>query len=385
MDQPLCLEVGAASAYCGVETVPPSADQPTWAEPLRDLATDRVIGQDSSVEMATIVEVAERAGVGVGTVSRVLNGHPSVAEATRERVQEAMAVLHYRPSPLARNLKRGRTQRIAVMVSFFTSPSAIERLRGLTSALVGTGYELVLYPAEDEEQRRAHMDTLSGPHQADGIVLVSLPLSDSELERLQHAAVSVVQIDAAHPAATSIVIDDVGGGALAARYLLDLGHRSVAFVGDTELNAYGFTSSRDRRIGFVQELTAAGCPPPPRWLRTGTHGAETAGSLARELLATEDRPSAVFAASDTQAFGVLSAARELGIGVPDELSVLGFDDIGAAAHVGLSTIRQPLEESGRLAAELLLGGLADPGSLAPVRHVLRLEVIERSTTGINHR
>jgi DNA-binding LacI/PurR family transcriptional regulator len=162
--------------------------------------------------VATIAEVAERAGVGVGTVSRVLNDHPSVAAATRERVRAAIDELDYRPSPLARSLKRGRTQRIAVLVSFFTSPSAVERLRGLTRALVGSGYELVLYPVEDDEQRRTHVDSLAGPHQADGIVLISLPLSDDELERLRRAAVSVVQVDAAHPAFASIGIDDVHGG-----------------------------------------------------------------------------------------------------------------------------------------------------------------------------
>jgi DNA-binding LacI/PurR family transcriptional regulator len=335
--------------------------------------------------MATITEVAERAGVGVGTVSRVLNGHPSVAAETRARVQDAIAVLDYRPSPLARNLKRGRTQRIAVLVSFFTSPAAIERLRGLTRALVGTGYELVLYPVEDDEQRRTHVESLAGPHQADGIVLISLPLGDDELDRLRRAAVSVVQIDARHPDVTSIVVDDVHGGELAARHLLELGHRAAAFIGDTEQNDYGFTSSRDRRIGYVRALAAAGCRPPDDWLRTGTHGADPAAGMARELLEAPNRPTAVFAASDTQAFGVLSAARELGLRVPDDLSVLGFDDVEAAAHVGLSTVRQPLQDSGRLATEVLLGDLADPGSRAPGRHVLPLDVIDRSTTGVHHR
>jgi DNA-binding LacI/PurR family transcriptional regulator len=335
--------------------------------------------------MATIVEVAERAGVGVGTVSRVLNEHPSVAAATRERVRAAIDELEYRPSPLARSLKRGRTHRIAVLVSFFTSPSAVERLRGLTRALVGTGYELVLYPVEDDEQRRTHVESLAGPHRADGIVLVSLPLSDDELERLRRAAVSVVQVDAAHPAVVSIGIDDVAGGELAARHLLELGHRAMGFVGDTEQSPYGFTSSRHRRIGFMRTLEEAGCSPPPGWLRTGTHGAEPAADLARELLTPPDRPTAVFAASDTQALGVLSAAREVGLRVPEDLSVLGFDDVEAAAHVGLSTVRQPLQDSGRLAAELLLGDLAEPGALPPERYVLPLEVIDRSTTGVNHR
>lgn len=330
--------------------------------------------------MATIAEVARQAGVGVGTVSRVLNDHPSVTASTREQVREAMAALDYRPSPLARSLKHGRTRRIAVLVSFVTQPSSAERLRGLAQGLSDSGYELVLYPVEGDAQRRTHMETLSGPHRADGIVLISLPLKDQEVEWLQRATMSLVQIDASHPAFASVVTDDVHGGELAAQHLVELGHRDLAFIGDTEDNPYGFTSSRDRREGYLRVLQDAGCAPPDHWIRTGKFGADTAASLARELLADDAPPTAIFAASDVQAFGVMLAARELGLRIPEDLSVLGFDDIETAHHVGLSTVRQPLQSSGRRAAELLLGDLADPGSTSPEVHVLPLEVIARHTT-----
>ncbi|TVR21023.1 MAG: LacI family transcriptional regulator [Nitriliruptor sp.] len=330
--------------------------------------------------MATISEVARHAGVGVGTVSRVLNGHPAVTDETRARVTRSMEELDYRPSPLARGLKRGRSNRIAVLVSFITQPSSVERLRGLTQALSGSGYELVLYPVEDDEQRRAHMDTLTGPHQADGIVLISLPLSDEEAVRLQKVAVSLVQVDASHAAFSSVLTDDVHGGELAARHLLELGHRELAFVGDAEDNPYGFTSSSDRRAGFLRVLSDAGCTPPDQWVRTGSIGAESATSLAREVLAAPRRPTGVFAASDVQAFGVMLAARELGLRVPEDVSVVGFDDIETAKHVGLSTVRQPLQGSGRLAAELLLDALTEPNTSEPERHLLPLEVVSRLTT-----
>jgi DNA-binding LacI/PurR family transcriptional regulator len=307
--------------------------------------------------------VARAAGVGVGTVSRVLNDHPAVTEETRERVRSAIEQLDYRPSPLARGLKRGTTHRIGVLVSFFTSPSAVERLRGLTQELVGTGYEIVLYPSEDEEQRAAHMDSLSGPHQADGLILIALPPREEEIERLERSALCVVQVaDAPHPNFSSVVVDDVRGGALAANHLLELGHRLLAFVGDPEDNPpHGFTSSRDRCDGFRSTLAAAGCAPPDSWIRTATHGTEEAAHLARDLLAGDDRPTAVFAASDTQALGVMLAARELGLRVPEDVSVLGFDDVEVAAHIGLSTVRQPLHESGVVAARLVLDAMASPG------------------------
>lgn len=333
--------------------------------------------------MATIADVARAAGVGVGTVSRVLNDHPAVTAQTRDRVRAAIAELDYRPSPLARGLKRGRSHRIGVLVSFFTSPAAVERLRGLTQALASSGYEIVLYPVENEGQRAAHMDSLAGPHQADGVVLISLPPSDAEVERLRRSATAVVQVaDAPLEAFTSIGIDDVHGGELAARYLLDLGHRELAFIGDPEDSlAPGFVSSRNRCRGFCATLEDAGCAPPERWIRTAPHGTDQAAELARELLGSDDRPTAVFAASDTQALGVILAARELGLRVPEDVSVLGFDDVEVAAHIGLSTVRQPLLDSGRLAAELLLRALADPDTTEIEHHQLPLVVVPRNTTG----
>lgn len=329
----------------------------------------------------TIAQVAEHAKVGVGTVSRVLNDHPAVTAETRQRVRDSIAALDYRPSPLAQNLKRGRTQRIAILVSFFTNPSAVERLRGLTQALGGSGYEIVLYPVDGDDQRAAHMDSLAGPHQADGLVLISLPPTDAEVEQLSRSVLRVVQIDAAHLAFPRIVTDDVEGGRLAAEHLLALGHRDVAFIGDPVENPYGFTSSRDRCTGYLDALAAAGCVPPEHRIRTGQHGTDTASRLGHELLAGPDRPTAIFAASDTQAMGAVLAARELGLRVPEDVSVLGFDDIEAAAHVGLSTVRQPLQDSGRLAAELLLRELGDPGTVPPDIHVLPLDVVARNTTG----
>lgn len=337
--------------------------------------------------VTTIADVARAAGVGVGTVSRVLNDHRSVTPETRQRVREAMQTLDYRPSPLARGLKRGTTRRIGVLVSFFTSPAAVERLRGLTQTLVGSGYEIVLYPVEDEEQRAAHMDSLSGPHQTDGLVLISMPAHDHEVERIQRATLGVVQIaDAPHPSFTSIAVDDVQGGELAARHLLDLGHRDVAFIGDPPTDdPLGFTSSRNRCEGFCRALAAVGLDLSEQRIRRVPHGTEQAAVAARELLTATEPPTAIFAASDTQALGVLQAARELGLRVPGDLSVVGFDDIEAAGHVGLSTIRQPLLDSGRLAARLLLGALERPDQTELEHHQLPLEVVPRRTTGPGRR
>jgi DNA-binding LacI/PurR family transcriptional regulator len=329
---------------------------------------------------ATIQEVARLAGVAVGTVSRVLNDNPTVGQQTRARVEAAISELGYRPSPIARNLRRGRTQRVAVLVESFTNPSTVEVMRGLSRSLSGSPYELVLYPVESDADRARHLESLVGPHQADGVVLIQLAPTPEEAHYLREAAVSVLQVGSDSTDFPTVQWDDVRGGELAAGHLLELGHRDIGFIGDDEDNPAGFTTSRDRRLGLARALEAAGVALRPDRVLTGPHGAEPAARLARDLLARSDRPTAVFAASDTQALGVLMAARELELRVPRDLSVLGYDDVDVARSVGLSTISQQLEASGRLAAQLLLADLEAPGATEPRAHGLPLEVVQRGTT-----
>ena len=178
----------------------------------------------------------------------------------------------------------------------------------------------------------------------------------------------------------------MAGGRLATRYLLSLGHRRIGFVGDTMRGAagasrigLGFVTSQHRLSGYRQALAAAGIGYDPALVRRGPHGPANAEALAAELLALPDRPSAIFAASDTQAMGVLAAADRCGIGVPGELSVIGFDDIESAALLGLSTVRQPLADSGAEGARRLCALLRGE-RVSPLRQQLALEVVQRSST-----
>jgi DNA-binding LacI/PurR family transcriptional regulator len=165
---------------------------------------------------------------------------------------------------------------------------------------------------------------------------------------------------------------------MAARHLLEAGHRDIAFVGDVEQNPFGFASSERRLQGFRAALHEAGMTLAPGYVKRGPFGRATAGRLTRQLLALRRRPTAVFAASDVQAFGVLDAAARAGLTVPDDLSVIGFDDIELAAAIGLTTVRQPLRESGRLGATLLLGALDGDGA-GPPAALPELSVVRRRT------
>jgi DNA-binding LacI/PurR family transcriptional regulator len=327
---------------------------------------------------ATIRDVARHAGVSVATVSRVLNDIPVVRTEMRDRVREAIADLGYRPSSTARSLSLGRSQAIGVVAPFFTTPSVVERLRGVSQRAGRHGYGLMLFDVETPEQRAGAVRDFARPGRLDGLLVISLPLLDEEVEALAHDGLPVVMVDIGHPRVPHVVIDDAFGGELATEHLLERGHRRIGFLGDRPQNAFGFTSSEQRRRGFHRALRKARVKPPPELEARGPHGREEARALARGLLDRPDRPTAIFAASDTQAVGVLEAAHALGLRVPEDIAVIGFDDIEIAEPLGLSTVRQPLRQSGACGADILLAAIA--GAPAHPAQLDALTVVARRTT-----
>jgi LacI family transcriptional regulator len=190
----------------------------------------------------------------------------------------------------------------------------------------------------------------------------------------------VVLLDARGKGVPAVVTDDVEGGRLATRHLLALGHERIAFIGDDPDNPFGFTSSRDRERGYLEAMATGGADVRPDYICHGPHVRSVAQRLSEELLALQQPPTAIFAASDAQALGVLEAVRTTGLRVPDDISVVGFDDIEVSSYAGLTTVQQPLYQSGLEATSLLLEAL-DQGPLDPIEHELPLGLIVRNTTG----
>ena len=333
---------------------------------------------------ATISDVAAASGVGVGTVSRVINGAAGVREATRARVLRAIEQLGYRPSHLAAALSRGTPRTVAIVIPHLTRPSSVERLAGALAVLAKYEYDSVVCNVATPAQRDHVLAMLVARHRADGVIVVSLPLSRARLDAFRAAALPLVAVDVVARGVPHTVINDVAAGRLATSHLLELGHRRIGFIGDrvqrAVSTALGFTASGRRLAGYRQALAAAGIDRDDSLVRLGPHGPASAQALTGELLGLADPPSAIFAASDTQAMGVLSAADQLGAQVPGQLSVIGFDDIQSAALLGLSTVRQPLEDSGAQGAERLCALLrGEP--VRPRRQVLEVQVVPRATTG----
>jgi DNA-binding LacI/PurR family transcriptional regulator len=332
---------------------------------------------------ATIADVAAASGTGVGTVSRVINGAAGVRAATRARVLEAIEQLGYRPSHLAAALSRGTPRTVAIVLPHLTRPSSVERLAGALGVLARYEYDPIVCNVDSPARRDHVLDMMVARHRADGVIVMSLPLSRAHLTAFRAAALPLTVVDAAASGVPVTVIDDVAGGRLATCHLLDLGHRRIGFIGyrisRAPATALGFTASSRRLAGYRQALAAAGIAADEALVRLGPHGAASAQALAADLLAGTDPPSAIFAASDTQAMGVLAAADQAGLAVPHDLSVIGFDDIQLAALLGLSTVRQPLEDSGAQGAERLCALLRGEAA-RPLRQVLDLKVVQRASS-----
>ena len=341
------------------------------------------VGGGPAGRRVTIADVAADAGVGVGTVSRVLNGSDQVRAATVRAVQESIDRLGYRPSHAAATLVRGTPRTVAVVVVHMTRPSTVVRVASALAVLAEEGYDTIVCNVDTPAERDRHLETLLPTHRADGVLAISLPLSREQLAQFGRAGVTLVSVDAVTPGVPQTVVDDVAGGRLATGHLIGLGHRRIGFVGDMVFArppaGLGFTSSADRLRGYRQALAEAGIGFEAGLIRRGPHDAATAAEQAAQLLKAHDPPTAIFAASDTQAIGVLAAAERLGVTVPGQLSVIGFDDIDSAAFLGLSTVRQPLARSGTEGAQRLCALLRGE-RLRGRRSELPLELVVRAST-----
>ncbi|MCE7946221.1 MAG: LacI family transcriptional regulator [Chloroflexi bacterium CFX4] len=331
----------------------------------------------------TIHDVAKHAGVGIGTVSRVLNGSTNVSPRTRERVMDAIRHLNYQPNSAARTLSRRlRRRTLGVLLPFFAYQPFVERLRGVQTALSALAPEdtLLLYHVGSPEQIESQIDLILDQRLIAALLVMTINLSAEQYARLTDAGIALAGIyDRPTDQMPCLAPQNAYGAQLAVQHLIALGHRRIAYIGDAFPDRYGFPTSQERYNGYCSALRAADVPLRPDYVRFGEHGQEVARQLGGELLNLPEPPTAIFAMSDMQALGVLAAARERHIAVPQQLSVIGFDDLEIAQYVGLTTIRQHMHQSGTLAIEMLLKLLAGDPTWQAI-HLPLPELIVRSTT-----
>jgi DNA-binding LacI/PurR family transcriptional regulator len=326
----------------------------------------------------TIFDVAELSGVSISTISRVINTPEKVNLNTRQKVYDAIDQLGFVPKAEARARALRLKGRIGVITPFFTAPSFVQRLRGIASSLSKENFDLIIYTVDSNNRLQSYLSTLPLTGNLDGLVIMSLPIAENDVKRLLDHNLPTVLIEFPHPLINSVEIDDFDGGKKAAEYLIKKGHRRIAFLGDTDLPEYSIHPVSLRLQGFRNAIKAANLEIPDDFVRLAPYNQEQARQVAKELLNSPNPPTAIFAATDLQALGVLKVARQLGVKIPEQLAIIGFDDLDTAEYEDLTTIRQHLDESGRLAIEILLAHIAD--NSRPVQHVtLPLVLIERIT------
>ncbi|MGD8632628.1 MAG: LacI family DNA-binding transcriptional regulator, partial [Anaerolineales bacterium] len=202
---------------------------------------------------ATIRDVAKKAGVGLGTVSRVINKSPRVSHATRERVQQAIEALDYRPNPIARRLSWGKTLTIAAIAPFFTRPATVERLRGVELSIAGSEYDLIVFNVETPERRDSTFAEVARRERVDGALIISLPPTREDLQRFEQARLPIVLLDVNNPELNNfnrVIVDDVEGGHKATAHLLELGHARIGYISDAFDDPFFFSASRKRFEGY---------------------------------------------------------------------------------------------------------------------------------------
>ena len=329
----------------------------------------------------TIKDVAKRAGVGIGTVSRVLNGGNSVRQSTKEKVEEAIKALEYTPNQQARRLVTGKSLTIGIIAPFFTSQSVVERLRGIESVIAASAYDLIIYNIDHIGRLDKYTKQLSRDDIVDGLIVISRGLNTPQVDSLKNSNTKTVILDAESSELSSVSINDVAGGYNATKHLVNLGHRRIGMVADIFERDLGNDSSKDRYTGYKNALTDSGIPYNPDYVLDIGLSRKDGYQMASKILRLPNRPTAIVAASDVLASGVIQAAREMSINIPYDLSLIGYDDIELAEFMNLTTIRQPLYDSGKQSAELLLEELGNPEQ--DLKHIqLPTSVVIRGTTAV---
>ncbi|MCP4405757.1 MAG: LacI family transcriptional regulator [bacterium] len=328
---------------------------------------------------ATIYDVARIAGVSISTVSRVLNAPYQVKAHTRKKVLQAIESLDFVPKAEASDRARKRFGRIGILTPSLTNASFVERLRGVTSRLYGTGYELIVYSVEDQIQLQHYLDMLTASKRLDGLIVMTLPVSEHYLVRLIAKHLEIVCIELGHPLCCTISVNNVLGGRLATQHLLEKGYRRCAYLGEAFESAPEPNNCAKRLQGFREVLYELDLDLPKDYLRFCPFTLDAVAQQMDELLSLPSPPEAVFTYSDMYAIAVLKFARARNLRVPEDLAVIGFDNIDAADFVELTTVDQHLEESGRLAAEVLLSGIERKTQI--LQNIeLQLQIKERGST-----
>lgn len=318
--------------------------------------------------MATITDVAREAGVGIGTVSRVLNDSPLVSHATRHRVLEAIERLGYQPSPIARAFGRRRTEKLEVLIPAFAHPFVLDIILGIQDALADSDLTMLIRTIGGADERERVFDECCLRNRSDGVLVVWMPPSDAFVERVQADKVRAVLVNARHPSFSSVAVDNDVAAEQAVRHCASLGHRRMGLI-DRRLDPFDAVSPGVFERGYARALASLGPGAANGYVRLAAPSAAGSAAATDELLELAEPPTAIVAAGVALAIGALEAARASGRRVPRDVSVVGYNETPLTRDLGITTVRVPLRDLARVGAEMLLAAIAESDAPLEVRYL----------------
>lgn len=335
--------------------------------------------------MSTIVDVANAAGVSISTASRALRGLDRVSPQTRERVRRAADQLGYVAAPTGTALASGKTGVIALVayrVTYWYFASAVTAIQ---RRLREGGYRTMLFDLDETSfGGRRELDQGMLVKRVDGVISLCVPLSDEERDLLDRFDLPLTSMGTVLNGRPCVCIDDAQAMRMATRHLLDLGHRDIAYVGELEPGFVFTETPHARQEAFRDVIEAAGLDPRTDGIALPDWTSASGARAGHALLTSQRRPTAIAAAADDLAFGVLAAAGRLGLRVPEDVAVVGIDDHALAPVFDLTTVRQNVDRLGAEAADVLLRRLRDPAGPTPTDIRLPAELVVRGSTGPAH-
>jgi LacI family transcriptional regulator len=330
--------------------------------------------------VVTIKDVAREAGVSLGTASQALRDSPAVRDATRRRVRAVATRLRYQPSAVARGLVTRRTHTVGLLISDIANPFFIRAVRAVEDAAQENGYNVILCNTDEDPAKETQYLRVLMEKRVDGIILATTAGSLPAVREVRWRRIPLVLFDRELPqvATDTVKVDSVRGGQLATEHLLQLGHRRIAIIHGPVVRSTG----AERLEGYLLALRTAGVPPDPALIREGNFKQDSGRDLARQLLDLVPPPTALFCTNNLMTVGALQTLGERGIRIPQDLSLVGYDDMEwwTLTHPPLTTVGQPVYELGREAMRLLLAQI-EARRRRPQRVILKPELLTRESCG----
>ncbi len=329
----------------------------------------------------TIADVAAAAGVSIATVSRALRGLPNVVPSTREKILKAAADLNYSIDPHASRLASGKTMTIALIAPltgqwFYTKVSTT-----IEAILMEAGYDVIRYNIESLEQETHVFEKIIRRRRVDGIIFITVEIDKSSIEYLSQTDIAVVTIETETSVFPAVTCNNYEAARTATQYLCNIGHRDIGIISGLPNDPMHFGLPGERKRGYLDVLKEQNITPRRELEVPGNFSLAGGAEAMAKLFSVNKPPTAVFCFSDEMAIGALKTIQDLGLKVPQDISIMGFDDHDVSEYLHLTTIRQPIEDFGEKAASYILKLIEDDSRDLPMKTILETQLVIRATTG----